>query len=272
MNPSAGASAKRPDTVPRVAMITGAAGDIGSAIARELGRDGFSIALVDLARHTTRLDSLARNLTAAGSTAIPLSVDVTQKSQIHEAVRTAADLLGGFDVMVNNAGVSHPRSILDLTESDLDTTMRVNLYGVVFGIQAAAERFIEHGRGGTIISAASVSSYRGNPALAHYSASKFAVRGVTQAASRALGGHGITVNAYAPGIVEGEMWAQIDAELAAERDTAIGQSLEEASRDIALGRRAQPSDVAKVVSFLASEKAGYMTGQTVVVDGGIIYT
>lgn len=160
---------------------------------------------------------------------------------------------------------------MELTEADLDLAFRVNVNGVVFGIQAAAEQFIALGVRGTVISASSISGYRANPDLAQYSATKFSVRAITQAAARALGEHAITVNAYAPGIVEGEMWARIDADLATHKGAKVGESMAVASRDIALGRRAQPDDIANVVAFLASERATYITGQTIVVDGGLIH-
>lgn len=256
----------------RVALITGAAGNIGTAIALELAGDGFDIALSDLDRQTPQLNALVQQLHRLGTQAISIPADVTNKADVQAAVDTTTRGLGRFDVMINNAGISQVRPFLELSEADLEAAFRVNVYGVVYGIQAAAEKFRELNVGGTIISAGSVSSYRGNPDLAQYSASKFAVRGVTQAAARALGKYGITVNAYAPGIVEGDMWNRIDADLSQEKGKPIGQSMDDASRDIALGRRAQPVDIGRVVSFLASEKAAYITGQVVVVDGGLIYT
>lgn len=255
----------------QVALLSGAAGDIGRAIALALHGEGYAVAVSDLEHRHDDLESIVEDIRHRGGTAMSLIADVTAADQVQEAVETVSNEFDGFDVMINNAGVCRPRPFLELTESDLEFTFRVNVYGVLYGIQAAARKFIEHGTSGRIISAASISGFRGNADLAHYSATKFAVRGLTQAASRSLGGHGITVNAYAPGIVAGEMWTKIDKQLSEDKHMPVGESLKKAGRDIALGRLATPADVSRVVTFLADPRSSYVTGQVIVVDGGLIY-
>jgi meso-butanediol dehydrogenase / (S,S)-butanediol dehydrogenase / diacetyl reductase len=252
----------------RVALVTGAAGDLGQAIVRQLVVDGFAVGLSDLPVHEDTLRSFGDEL---GSETVVAPADVTDRADLGRATSLVASRFGRFDVMINNAGISQVRPLLELTADDLNRMFSTNINGVVFGIQAAAERFRELGVGGTIISAASIAGFRPNPDLAHYSASKFAVRSITQSAARSLASYGITVNGYAPGIVDSDMWTRIDADLAQSNGKGIGQNLSDAVRGIPLGRPARASDVADVVSFLASPKASYMTGQVVVVDGGLIY-
>jgi meso-butanediol dehydrogenase/(S,S)-butanediol dehydrogenase/diacetyl reductase len=142
---------------------------------------------------------------------------------------------------------------------------------VLWGIQAASAKLRELGHGGKIISAASIAGHEGFPMLGVYSATKFAVRGLTQAAAQELAPFGITVNAYAPGIVGTGMWELIDERLSEYNGAPRGENFKRYSEEIALGRSSVPEDVANFVSFLAGPDSDYMTGQTPMIDGGMVY-
>ena len=216
-------------------------------------------------------DRVVAEIEALGRKSVFVAADVSKKDQVVAAVDAAADALGGFDVIVNNAGIAQIKPVLEITEEELNQIFNVNTNSVVWGIQAAAAKFEELGHGGKIISAASIAAIQGFPILSAYSASKFAVRGFTQAAAQELAPKGIAVNAYGPGIVGTGMWELIDAELAKLNGKPIGQNLQEAVDGIALGRIETPEDVAKVVSFLAGPDSDYVTGQVLLVDGGMLY-
>lgn len=150
--------------------------------------------------------------------------------------------------------------------------MAVNLRGVFLSYQAAARQMIAQGGGGKIIGAASIVAYRPFALLGTYSASKWGVRGLTQAAAMEWAQHGITVNAYCPGIVGTDMWDLIDERLAQEEGLQKGRAIKKYAEAIALGRVEEPSDVASFVSYLASRDSDYMTGQSVMIDGGIQFS
>ncbi len=255
----------------KVALVTGGAQGIGEGISLKLAADGFDIAIADLAFQQEKAEAVIKKIEATGQKALFVATDVSEKDALTNAVNTAAAGLGGFDVLVNNAGIAQVKPLLDVEQADLDKIFKINVYSVLWGIQAASAKFEELGVKGTIISAASIAAVKGFPVLGVYSATKFAVRGITQAAAQELAPKGIRVNAYAPGIVLTPMWDQIDAELSKINGKPLGQNLQENIDGIALGRGETPEDVAGVVSFLASENAGYVTGQTILVDGGILY-
>lgn len=255
----------------RVALVTGAGQGIGRGIALKLAADGFDVAIADLAFQEEKANGVIAEVEALGGRAIFVAADVSRKSDIENAVAAALDQLGGFDVLVNNAGIAQVKAVKDITEEDLERIFRINVHSVVWGVQAASASFIERGVPGRIINAASIAAVKGFPILGAYSASKFAVRGLTQVAAQELAPHGITVNAYAPGIVGTGMWELIDAELAKITGKPLGENLRENVEGIALGRIETPDDVAGVVSFFASENSAYVTGQVLLVDGGILY-
>jgi meso-butanediol dehydrogenase/(S,S)-butanediol dehydrogenase/diacetyl reductase len=184
--------------------------------------------------------------------------------------RTVGEL-GRLDVMVANAGVAAVAPLLDVSADDFDALMAVNLRGVFLCYTAAARAMIEQGEGGKIIGAASIAAHKGFAMLGHYSASKFGVRGLTQAAAQEWARHGITVNAFCPGIVGTEMWELIDERLGEHMGLEKGQALEQFSELITMGRVQTPEDVASFVSYLASSDADYMTGQSVLIDGGVLF-
>lgn len=188
-------------------------------------------------------------------------------------VGRTAEELGRLDVMVANAGIAQVKSLLDITADDFDQVMKVNVRGLFLSYQAAARRMIEQGTGGKIIGAASIAGHKGFALLGHYSASKFAVRALTQAAAQEWAEHSITVNAYCPGIVDTSMWDLIDTQIGEIQGLQKGEAMEQfADALITLGRVEEPEDVAAFVSYLASKDSDYMTGQSVMIDGGIIFS
>jgi meso-butanediol dehydrogenase / (S,S)-butanediol dehydrogenase / diacetyl reductase len=184
-------------------------------------------------------------------------------------VGRVADELGQLNVMVENAGTADVKALLDLTPEDWDRMMADNLRGVFLCYQEAARQMNRQGTGGKIIGVASNVAYRPFPLLGHYSVTKWGVRGLTQAAAMEWAEHNITVNAYCLGIVGTDMWDLIDEGLAEHEGLQKGEVIEKYSDLIALGRVEEPEDVAAFVSYLASKDSDYMTGQSVMIDGGI---
>ncbi len=253
----------------KVALVTGAAQGIGKAIALRLARDGADIALVDL--NQEKLDTAAAEVRALGRRAVTCIADVSQLQQVTEAVAFAERELGGFDIIVNNAGIAQVQPLLDVTPDEVDRIMRINVQGTLWGIQAAAKTFKKRGQKGKIINACSIAGHDGFALLGVYSATKFAVRALTQAAAKELAADGITVNAYCPGVVGTDMWTEIDKRMAEVTGAELGATYKKYVDGIALGRAETPEDVAGLVSFLAGPDADYMTGQAPLIDGGLVY-
>ncbi|KWX23120.1 MULTISPECIES: acetoin reductase [Mycolicibacterium] len=253
----------------KVALVTGAGRGIGRGIALRLARDGADVALVDVA--SDGIDAVADEVSAIGSKATTFVADVSDRDAVYAAVEHAANALGGFDVMVNNAGIALVGPIADVTPAEVARVWSINVDGVLWGIQAAAAKFIELGRPGRIINASSIAGHDGFGMLGVYSASKFAVRGLTQAAAKEYASAGITVNAYCPGIVGTDMWVEIDKRFAELTGAEVGETFKQYVGGIALGRPETPDDVAGFVSYLAGPDAAYMTGQAGLIDGGLVY-
>ncbi len=258
----------------RVALVTGAARGIGRGIALRLADDGFDVAVNDLESMKGELDGVAGEIEAKGVKSAAITADVSDKGEVDGMVEEVAGELGKLDVMVANAGIAQVKPILDVSPDDFDRMMAVNVRGVVLCYQAAARQMIKQGNGGKIIGAASIAAHKGFGLLGHYSASKFAVRGLTQAAAQEWAEHGITVNAYCPGIVDTAMWELIDEGIGglqggAEKGEIMNQFVESL---VALGRVQTPEDVASFVSYLASKDSDYMTGQSVMIDGGVMFS
>lgn len=251
------------------ALVTGAAQGIGRAIALRLASDGADVALVDL--NEDKLGVVADEVAALGRKAISIGADVSDRDQVHAAVERADRDLGTLRTVVNNAGIVQVKPISEATPADLDAIVGVNVAGVVWGIQAAAKTFVEHGTKGAIINASSIAGHDGFALLSLYSATKFAVRALTQAAAKELAPHHITVNAYCPGVVDTDMWITVDREMAKHTGAEPGATYAQYVDGIALGRAETPQDVAGFVSYLAGPDARYMTGQAPLIDGGLVY-
>jgi meso-butanediol dehydrogenase / (S,S)-butanediol dehydrogenase / diacetyl reductase len=253
----------------KAALVTGAGQGIGRAIALRLARDGADIAIVDISDE--KMQAVAGEVRDLGRKATTFKADVTQREQVYAAVKHTEAELGGFDIMINNAGIASIQAIAEVTPEDVEKVFKVNVEGVLWGIQAAAAKFKERGQSGKIISASSIGGHEGFALLGVYSATKFAVRGLTQAAAKEFASDGITVNAYCPGIVGTDMWVEIDKRMAEITGAEIGESYEKYVGGIALGRAQTPEDVAAFVSYLAGPDSDYMTGQSPLIDGGLVY-
>ena len=255
----------------RSALVTGAAGGIGRAIAERLVADGLGVSVADLPSSADQLEALVVSL-GGPDVALGLTVDVTEAASVEAAVAAHVGHFGGLDVMVANAGIAVTAPLLEITAKQWQLTMDVNVKGVLHCYQSAARQMITQGRGGRLIGAASVAAHRGGKWQSAYSASKFAVRGMSQSAAQELAEHQITVNVYSPGVVHTPMWEGIDAEMSRRRGTELGSEMAGMVAGIPLGRLEQPTDVAGVVAFLASPEAAYITGQSIVVDGGMWFS
>lgn len=258
----------------KVALVTGAARGIGRGIALRLARDGADIALVDVA--PDGINAVAEEITEIGCKATTFVADVSDREQVFAAVDHAAAALGGFDIMVNNAGIALVGPIVDVTAEQLEKLWAINVNGVLWGTQAAVATFKtlknnENGKISKIINASSIAGHDGFAMLGPYSATKFAVRALTQAAAKEHAADGITVNAYCPGVVGTDMWVEIDKRFAELTGAAEGETYDKFVGGIALGRAETPEDVAGFVSYLAGPDADYMTGQAGLIDGGLVF-
>jgi meso-butanediol dehydrogenase/(S,S)-butanediol dehydrogenase/diacetyl reductase len=253
----------------KVALVTGAAQGIGRGIALRLAKDGADIALVDM--NADKLAEVAAEVEALGRQATTFVADVGSRSDVYAAIDYAEKTLGGFDIIVNNAGIAQVQPIADVTEEEVERIMRINVQGTLWGIQAAAKKFIDRKQKGKIINACSIAGHDGFAMLGVYSSTKFAVRALTQAAAKEYASRGITVNAYCPGIVGTGMWEEIDARFSAITGAAKGETYKKFVEGIALGRAQTPDDVAALVSYLAGPDSDYMTGQAILIDGGLVY-
>ena len=258
-------------TPSRSAFVTGAARGIGRAIAERLSADGLGVTVADLPSSKDQMDAVVDRL-GGREAAFSRPVDVTDAESVKAAVDAHVGHFGGLDVMVANAGVAITAPLLETTAEQWQLIMAVNLKGVFHCYQSAARQMIAQGRGGRLIGAASVAAHRGGKWQGAYSASKFAVRGLSQSVAQELAPHQITVNVYSPGVVHTPMWEGIDAEMTRRRGTELGSEMAGMVAGIPLGRLETPVDVARVVAFLASPDADYITGQSIVVDGGMWFS
>jgi meso-butanediol dehydrogenase / (S,S)-butanediol dehydrogenase / diacetyl reductase len=255
----------------RSALVTGGARGIGRAIAERLAADGLRVSVADLPSSQDQVEVVVASL-GGTELALGLSVDVTDAASVERAVEMHVKHFGGLDVMVANAGIAVTAPLLETTPEQWQQTMDVNVKGVLHCYQSAARQMISQGRGGRLIGAASVAAHRGGKWQSAYSASKFAVRGMSQSVAQELAEHQITVNVFSPGVVHTPMWESIDSEMTRRRGTPLGSELAGMVAGIPLGRLETPEDVAGVVAFLASPDAGYITGQSIVVDGGMWFS
>lgn len=246
-------------------VVTGAGSGMGRAFAVALAREGATVGVLDV-------DPRRANETSddVGPAAMPLVADVSQRSEMIHALDRFVTWTGRLDVMFNNAGFNQPMHLLDVTDENWHAIMNVNALGTLIGIQEAARRMLsrQHGK---IINTSSIAGRQGYASFAPYSASKFAVVALTQAAARALAPANITCNALAPGVVDTPLWTKLDADLMAIGDSHHpGQAMAEFSAGILRGRPATPDDIVGTALFLASSDSDYMTGQVIMVDGGMV--
>ncbi|MGW5311906.1 3-oxoacyl-ACP reductase FabG [Nocardia thailandica] len=244
----------------RTAFVTGAARGIGAATAARLAADGLAVAVVDL--DAAAAEATAEKITAAGGVALGVGADVADESAVADAVEAAVAAFGSLDVLVNNAGVLRDSLLFKMSVDDWDTVMSVHLRGA-FLCSRAAQRHMVAAKSGAIVNTSSVSAL-GNRGQANYAAAKAGIQGLTRTLAMELGPFGVRVNAVAPGFIATEMTAATAAR--------VGVSAEELQEKTAavtpLRRVGTPEDIANVVAFLASDQAGFVTGQTVYVDGG----
>ncbi|WP_367715125.1 SDR family NAD(P)-dependent oxidoreductase [Nitratireductor sp. GISD-1A_MAKvit] len=266
MNQDQLAEQSYPDLRGRRALITGGASGIGLAIARALHVQGVAVAIADL--DMSAAEKAAGQL---GEGAIGLQMDVRDRASVEKATAEAIERQGGLEIMIANAGVSSMRPALELTDDDWNFNMDVNARGVFYANQVAARHFVETGNG-VIVNTASLAAKVGAPLLAHYSASKFAVVGWTQALARELAPKGIRVNAVCPGFVRTSMQEREVAWEAELRGMTPAEVRADYISQTPLGRLETAEDVAGVAVFLCSGAARFMTGQAINVTGGVYTT
>jgi meso-butanediol dehydrogenase/(S,S)-butanediol dehydrogenase/diacetyl reductase len=253
----------------KVAIVTGAASGMGTAIAGALAAEGARVGVADL--NLAGAEAVAAKIREDGGQAIALAVDVADRASVTRMIAAAVAEFGRLDIMFNNAGIIEIVPFLDMSEDTWNKTLRVNGNGVLLGTQEAARQMIAQKSGGKIINTASIASYEVSADSVAYCASKFVVSAITKGAAKALGKHGITVNNFAPGIVETPMWQKIDDGLMKHGLTERrGQAMESSKAGIILGRPGTPRDVIGVTTFLASSDSDYITGQTIMIDGGMV--
>lgn len=240
----------------KVALVTGAGRGIGSEIARTLARDGAFV-IVNYNGSRERAKAVAAEIQAAGGDAAVYGCNVADFSACEAMIRDVIKEYGRIDILVNNAGITRDGLLMKMSEEDFAAVIDTNLKGAFHTIRHASRYFLKQ-RSGRIINLSSVSGVMGNAGQANYSASKAGIIGLTKSVARELASRGITCNAVAPGFIETDMTAVLS-------DAAK----ENLKSEIPLGRTGSVRDVAELVAFLASERAGYITGQVISVDGGM---
>lgn len=240
----------------KTALVTGASRGIGRAIALELAAAGADVA-VNYAGSEEAAAAVAREIEGMGRRAITIKADVGNASEAEQMVSQTIEAFGHIDILVNNAGITRDNLIMRMKEEEFDQVINTNLKGVFNCIKAVTRPMMKQ-RSGRIINISSVVGALGNPGQANYVAAKAGVIGLTKASARELASRGITVNAVAPGFIATDMTDKLSDE---QKGALLPQ--------IPLGRMGGPEEIARVVRFLASEDASYLTGQTLHVDGGM---
>lgn len=245
----------------KVVVITGAAGGLGRALAKDFAAAGATLALLD--RNASRLTEAAHTLMQPYHAV----VDMGRPAEVLAAMDQIAATMGRIDILINNAAVCHSKSMWELTEADWDDVLNVNVKGLFFAIQAAAPRMPP---GGAILNIASVAGRVGRPTLLHYAASKAAVISITRSAAVELAPRGVRVNAVAPGMIDTDMLHQLQQAWKAKAGEERSAAAQPSTNSTLLGRPAAPAEIAATVLFLASDAASYITGQTLNACGGIV--
>ena len=240
----------------KVAIVTGASRGIGEAIATQLSNCGAKIILI--ARNTDKLKIVQETIISQGGIAESITGDVSSLDSFAEIIASTNEKWGRIDILVNNAGVSRDNIIMRMKEDDWDEVMSINLKGCFNGIKSVTRPMIKN-KAGRIINITSVIGQIGNAGQSNYAASKAGIMGITKSMAKELGSRNITVNAVAPGYITTDMTNILNDDVK-----------EKMKSSIPLGRLGTPDDVANLVCFLASDDAGYITGQTFNVDGGMV--
>jgi NAD(P)-dependent dehydrogenase (short-subunit alcohol dehydrogenase family) len=243
----------------RVGLVTGAGGGIGREIARRLAQEGMAVAVLDR-------DSVAAGAVAAGIGGFAVTADVTSPEEVGRTVEAVLGRFQKIDVLVNNAGIAWMGPAVEMPLEALQAMLRVNVEGVFIATRAVLPQMIAQ-RSGSVINLASWAGKTGNAYFAGYSATKFAVIGLTQALAREMAPYGIRVNAICPGIVvDTSMRSSIEAQ---QRHYGLPETAER-EKSIPIGRVSVPDDVARIAAFLASDESAYMTGESINLSGGLL--
>ncbi len=253
----------------RVVIVTGGAGGIGAAACRAIATEGGRVVVADLDGERARL--LAEEIAETGGSAVAAEVDVTDRSQVQAMIGIAVDTFGELNVIFNNAGMNRPRGFMEVDQENFEEIVRVNTWSVILCTQEAARQMISQGSGGKIVNTGSIAARQGFWDFVPYCVAKFGTLAVTQATARGLAEHGITVNAFAPGVVDTPMWVGLNEDIRAihgQPDDA--DPMREFATTTLAGRPASPDEIAPFLVYLASPESDYMTGQMYMVDGGQI--
>lgn len=240
----------------KVAVVTGASRGIGRAIALAFGREGAFV-VVNYNGSADKAEEVVNEIRSNGGDAVAIQCDVGDMASAEPFFKNIVKEYGGVDILVNNAGINRDGLLMGMKEEDFDAVIRTNLKGAFNGCKCVARPMMKK-RAGRIINMASVAGVIGNAGQANYAASKAGVIGLTKSVAKELASRGITVNAIAPGFIKTDM-----------TDALPDSVKEEAVKQIPLGSFGEVEDIAEMAVFLASDKAGYITGQVLCVDGGV---
>lgn len=241
----------------RVALVTGGSRGIGRAIAQTLATTGATV-IVNYRGNQAAADETVAAIAAAGGKAVAIQADVANGADVERLFKQIGDQFGRLDILINNAGITRDTLLMRMKDDDWDAVLDTNLRGI-FLCTRAAMKFMARARWGRIINITSVVGLMGNAGQANYAAAKAGIIGFTKSVAREYGSRAVTVNAVAPGFIDTELTAVLGAD-----------TREALTKQIPLGRLGSPDDVAGVVTFLASEQAAYITGQTFNSDGGMV--
>ncbi|KIL47683.1 3-oxoacyl-[acyl-carrier-protein] reductase [Jeotgalibacillus campisalis] len=241
----------------KTALVTGASRGIGREIALELARNGANVA-INYSGSKERAEQVAEEITGFGREAFVIQANVGEADQVQNMIKETISRFGSIDILVNNAGVTRDNLLMRMKDDEWDDVININLKGVFLTTKAVTRSMMKQ-RSGRIINISSIVGVTGNPGQSNYVASKAGVIGLTKSTAKELSSRGITVNAVAPGFIETDMTDKLTEDIQ-----------DEMRKQIPLARFGSPSDVAKVVLFLSSDDASYMTGQTLHVDGGMV--